>query len=70
MLRELPATKYGYKQWQCKLCDGKFNERTGTPFNRLQCRTEIVLLAIHSYIQLGLSLRDISAQLLILGVEV
>jgi putative transposase len=39
-------TALGYQTFRC--LDGKqaFNERTGTPFNFLECLTDIVLLVV------------------------
>ena len=69
-LSQLQNTKFDYEQFKCNDCGGHFNERTGTPFNRLQCRTEIVLLAIYYYVKLGNSLRQVSKMLLERGIDV
>lgn len=66
----LVHTKLGYEQRKCKDCLRKFNERTGTPFNRIQCRTEIIFLAIYYYTHQGNSLRVVSQILLERGISV
>ena len=66
----LEKTKFGYEQRKCKDCLRKFNERTGTPFNYIHCRTEIIFLAIYYYIRINKSLRQVSEMLLERGVDV
>ena len=68
-LWQLENTVLGYPQFKCKDCLRKFNERTGTDFNRLQYRTEIVFLAIYYYVRLGHSLRQVSHMLLERGID-
>ncbi len=40
-------------------CRRKFNERTGTPFNKLEYPTDVVLLVVRWYLRYSLSLRDL-----------
>ena len=37
-------TELGYRRFRCRGCMRGFNERTGTPFNRLQYPTDVVCL--------------------------
>jgi putative transposase len=67
---QIRDTKFGYEQFQCHHCGKKFNERTGTPFNRLQCKTETVFVAIYYYVVLSNSYRQVSSMLLERGVNV
>ena len=39
-------TSLGYERYRCRKCNRRFNERTGTKFNRLQYPTDIVMLAV------------------------
>lgn len=58
--RILPKkTQLGYDQFKCRDCTKQFNERTGTPFNYLEYRSEIVMLAIHYYYRFKTSLNDV-----------
>ncbi len=53
-------TKLGYKTFYCKNCAKAFNERTGTPFNRLKAKTETVFQVVFWRLRYKLSLRDLS----------
>jgi putative transposase len=35
-------TELGYSRFRCQRCSREFNERTGTPFNRLQYPSDVV----------------------------
>jgi len=63
-------TALGYRQFRCDACRRQFNERTGTPFNRLQVPTDVALLAVRWYLRYKLSLRDLEELLLERGFEV
>ncbi len=63
-------TSLGYKTFFCRDCDRRFNERTGTPFNDLQCPTDIVLLAELWRLRYKLGFRDVAELLLQRGFEV
>ena len=63
-------TSLGYKTFFCRDCDRRFNERTGTPFNDLQCPTDIVLLAVLWRLRYKLGFRDVAELLLQRGFEV
>jgi transposase-like protein len=39
-------TEFGYRRFRCRDCRRVFNERTGTPFNRLQYPTDVVSLVV------------------------
>jgi len=45
-------TELGYRRYRCHNCGREFNERTGTPFDRLQYPSEMVggaiLVMLHS----------------------
>ena len=44
--RRKQRTALGYRRFSCGICDRRFNERTGTPYNDLQFPTDIVRLAV------------------------
>ena len=52
-------TELGYCQYRCRDCNTQYNERTGTPFNYIQYRTEVVMLAVHYYFRFRNSLDDV-----------
>lgn len=52
-------TALGYSQWRCCDCGKQFNERSGTPFNRISYRTEIVVLVVYHRLRFKLSLDDV-----------
>jgi transposase-like protein len=60
----------GYRTFYCGVCDRRFNERTGTPFNDLQFPTDIVLLAVLWRLRYKLGFRDVAELLLLRGFEV
>jgi putative transposase len=39
-------TELGYRRFRCRTCQRRFNERTGTAYNRLQYPTDIVSLVV------------------------
>jgi putative transposase len=39
-------TELGYRRFRCRTCNRGFNERTGTPYNRLQYPTDVVCLVV------------------------
>ena len=65
-----PKTALGYKTFFCRTCKRRFNERTGSPFNDLQCPTDIVLLAVLWRLRYKLGFRDVAELLLQRGFEV
>ena len=68
--RELTKrTQLGYQIFRCSVCDRQFNERTGTPFNRLEFTTDIVLLVALWRLRYKLSLRDLAEMFLERGFE-
>jgi transposase-like protein len=50
----------GYRRFRCRKCCREFNERTGTPFNRLQYPSDIVCLVVLWRLRYKLSLRDLA----------
>lgn len=60
-------TKLGYKTFKCHGCGRSFNERTGTPFNRLCLRTEIVFEVVLWRLRYKLSLRNLAEMFLVQG---
>jgi putative transposase len=61
-------TELGYQRFPCRTCEGGFNERTGTLFNRLQYPTDVVCLVILWRIRYKLSLRDLAELFLERGI--
>ena len=74
---ESPATttrqgppSLGSRQFRCRSCGRRFNERSGTAFNDLQYPTDVVLLAVLRRRRYKLSCRDIAEMLLERGFSV
>lgn len=63
-------TSLGYRQFRCLDCRRQSNERTGTPFNRLQVPTDVALLAVRWYLRYKLSLRNLAEMLIDRGFTV
>jgi putative transposase len=61
-------TELGYRRFRCWACHRGFNERTGTPFNRLQYPTDVVCLAVLWRFRYKLSLRDLTEMFLQRGI--
>jgi putative transposase len=57
-------TILGYRTFRCLACKHLFNERTGTPFNYLECPTDIVLLVAFWRLRYKLSFRDVAEMFL------
>jgi len=53
-------TELGYARYKCHDCKRTFNERTGTPFNRLEYPTDVALQVVRWYLMYKLSLRDLT----------
>ena len=68
--RRRQRTSLGYRRFWCATCRRRFNERTGTPFNELQCPTDVVLLAVLWRLRYKLSFRDVAELLLLRGYMV
>lgn len=51
-------TELGYRRFRCRACKRECNDRTGTPFNRLQYPTEVICLVVLWRFRYKLSLRD------------
>ena len=63
------ATDLGYSRFRCRQCGRRFNERTGTPFNRLEFPTDIVFQVVVFRLLFKLSLRDLVRMFLIRGYD-
>jgi putative transposase len=57
-------TALGYRRFRCRACKRGFNERTGTPYNRLQYPTDMVCLVVLWRFRYQLSLRDMAEMFL------
>lgn len=64
----LDRTELGYRRVRCRACKRVFNERTGTPFNRLQYPTDVVCLVVLWRSRYKLSLRDLAEMFLQRGI--
>ena len=53
-------TDLGYDRFRCYTCKRTFNERTATPFNRLEYPTDIALQVVRWSLTYKLNLRDLS----------
>lgn len=62
-------TDLGYNQYRCRSCGKQYNERTGTPFNFIQFRNEIVMLAVHYYYRFRNSLDDVVELMKMRGIS-
>ena len=62
--RTVPSrrTSLGYRTFRCRACTRTFYERTGTPFNRLEYPTDVVLLVVRLRLQYSLSLRSLATR--------
>jgi putative transposase len=61
-------TELGYRRFRCRDCQRGFNERTGTPYNRLQHPTDVVCLVVLWRFRYKLSLRDLAEMFLQRGL--
>ena len=57
---EIGMTSLGYQRYECGHCHRTFNERSNSPFNRLEIQTDIALQVVRWYLQYKLSLRDLT----------
>ena len=57
-------TELGTRRFRCQSCHRECNERTGTPFNRLQYPGEVVCLVVLWRLSYKLSLRDLAEMFL------
>ena len=62
------ATGLGYKQYYCCPCCKQYNQRTGTAFNFIHHRTEMVMLAVHYYYRFKNSLDDVVELMAMRGI--
>jgi putative transposase len=63
-------TELEHDRLRCRHCHPIFNERTGTPFNRVQYYTDVVCLVVLSCFRYKLSLRDLVEMFLPWGIIV
>jgi len=61
-------TGLGYKQFSCADCSKQFNERTGTVYNFLEFRTDVVMLTLFYYYHFKSSLVDVTKHMALRGV--
>jgi putative transposase len=61
-------TELGYRRFRCRTCERRFNERTGTAYNRLQYPTDLVSLVVLWRVRYKLSLRDLAEMFLQRGI--
>lgn len=54
------TTEHGYDRYSCYSCRRTFNERSLSPFNRLEIQTDIALQVVRWYLRYKLSLRDLT----------
>ena len=54
-------TELGYRRFRCRGCQREFNQRTGTPCNRLQYPSDVVCLVVLWRVRHKLSPRDLVA---------
>jgi putative transposase len=60
-IKERPQrTELGYRRFSCQGCHREFNERTGTPFKRLQYPSDVVCLVVLWPRRDKLSLRELA----------
>ena len=57
-------TEFGLRRFRCRTYKRGFNERTGTPYNRLQYPTDVVCLVVLWRFRYKLSLRDLAEMFL------
>lgn len=63
-------TNLGYKQYRCRQCKKQYNERTGTSFNFVTHRSEVVILTVFFYYRFKMSLDDVASVLALRGINV
>jgi putative transposase len=61
-------TELGYRRFRCRACQHGFNERTGTPFNRLQYPTDVICLVVLWRFRYKLSLGELAKMFLQQGI--
>ena len=62
--RRRGRTELGYRRFECRSCQRRFNERTGTPFNDIRFPSDVAVLAVLWRLRYKLSFRDIAEILL------
>lgn len=61
-------TELGYRRFRCRDCQRGFNERTGTPLNRLQYPTDVICLVVLWRFRYKLSQQDLAEMFLQRGI--
>ena len=64
----LKTTRHGYRIFFCRSCQRQFNERTLSPFNRLQYPTDVVFSVVLWRLRDKLSFRDLAEIFLQRGI--
>jgi transposase-like protein len=62
-------TSLGYAIFRCHSCHRDYNERTGTPFNRIEVPTDIVFEVLLCRVRYKLSYRDVAEYFLFRGFQ-
>jgi putative transposase len=62
-------TSLGYDEYRCRDCSRQFNDRTGSVYNFLAYRTEVVVLAVRYYYEFKTSLDDVVKLMMMRGIE-
>ncbi len=62
-------TELGYRRFRCRACRRGCNERTGTPYHRLQYPTAMICRAVLWRFRYKLSLRDLAEMFLQRGIR-
>jgi putative transposase len=62
-------TNLGYVKYRCRDCSRQFNTRTGSVYNFLAHRTEVVVLAVRYYYEFKTSLEDVVKLMMMRGIE-
>jgi putative transposase len=58
----------GYRRFRCRACKRRFNERTGTSYNRLHYPTDVVSLVVLWRVRYKPSWRDLTEMFLQRGM--
>ena len=57
----------GYGKYRCRDCESQYNARTGTDFNFIEYRNEVVMMVVHYYYRFKVSLDDVVELMAIRG---
>lgn len=70
ILHRQGATKLGYKRYQCRDCQKRYNERTETPFNFLEYPIDIVFLIVFHYLRYPVSYEQVAEMFWLRGFKI